>query len=95
MEVQLDRYRIQGNTYRTQSRSRSPRDDFRYAVGRVNFFGATHVSLTHLDLQRQALGRPPAIIMMAAAFAFALFMRFTADASDTYFQHLRHPRQAA
>jgi len=25
---------------------------------------------------------------MAAAFAFALFMRFTADASDTYFQHL-------
>jgi hypothetical protein len=33
--------------------------------------------------------------MMAAAFAFALFMLFTADASDTYFQHLRHPRQAA
>jgi uncharacterized protein involved in response to NO len=56
--------------------------------GLMAFGVATHVSLTHLDLQRQALGRPPAIILMAAAFAFALFMRFTADASDTYFRHL-------
>ena len=56
--------------------------------GLMAFGVATHVSLTHLDLQRHALGRPPAIILMGAAFALALFIRFTADASDTYFQHL-------
>jgi uncharacterized protein involved in response to NO len=56
--------------------------------GLMAFGVATHVTLTHLDLQRHALGRPPAIIIMAAAFALALFLRFSADASDTYFQHL-------
>ena len=56
--------------------------------GLMAFGVTTHVSLTNLDLQRHALGRPPAIILMAAAFAFALFMRFTADASDTYFELL-------
>ncbi len=56
--------------------------------GLMAFGVATHVSLTHLDLQQYALGRPPAIILMGAAFALALFLRFTADSSDTYFQHL-------
>ncbi len=56
--------------------------------GLMAFGVATHVALSHLDLQRHALGRPPAIIIMGAAFALALFIRFTADASDTYFQHL-------
>ena len=56
--------------------------------GLMAFGVATHVSLSHLDLQRHALGRPPAVIIMGAAFALALFIRFTADASDTYFQHL-------
>jgi uncharacterized protein involved in response to NO len=56
--------------------------------GLMAFGVATHVSLAHLDLQQHALGRPPAIIIMAAAFALALFIRFTADASDTYFRHL-------
>ncbi len=56
--------------------------------GLMAFGVATHVSQSHLDLQRHALGRPPAVIIMAAAFALALFIRFTADASDTYFQHL-------
>jgi len=56
--------------------------------GLMAFGVATHVTLTHLDLQQLALGRPPAVIIMAAAFALALFLRFTADASDTYFRHL-------
>jgi uncharacterized protein involved in response to NO len=56
--------------------------------GLMAFGVATHVSLSHLDMQRFALGRPPAIIVMGAAFLLALFIRFTADASDTYFRHL-------
>ncbi len=56
--------------------------------GLMAFGVATHVSLTHLDLQRSALGRPPAIILMGVAFALALFLRFTADSSENYFQHL-------
>ena len=56
--------------------------------GLMAFGVATHVSLTHLDLQRHALGKPPAIILMGLAFALALVLRFTADSSDTYFQHL-------
>lgn len=56
--------------------------------GLMAFGVATHVALTHLDLPQHALGRPPAVIIMGAAFALALFIRFAADASDTYFQHL-------
>ncbi len=56
--------------------------------GLMAFGVATHVSLTHLDLQRAALGRPPAIILMGVAFALALLLRFTADSSENYFQHL-------
>ncbi len=56
--------------------------------GLMAFGVATHVSLSHLEMPRAASGRPLAIILMGAAFLLALFIRFTADASDTYFQHL-------
>jgi len=48
----------------------------------------THVSLSHLNLEQLALGRPPAVIILGAAFIIALCARLAADASDTYFIHL-------
>ncbi len=49
---------------------------------------ATHVSLGHLNLQKLALGRPLAVIILGVAFLAALLVRLTADSSDTYFLHL-------
>lgn len=49
---------------------------------------ATHVALSHLNMEQLALGRPPAVIILGAAFMIALFARFAADASNTYFLHL-------
>ena len=49
---------------------------------------ATHVSLGHLNLEHLALGRPPAVTALGAAFMLALLIRVAADASDTYFTHL-------
>jgi uncharacterized protein involved in response to NO len=49
---------------------------------------ATHVSLGHLNLGEIALGRPPAVIALGAAFVLALLIRVAADASDTYLAHL-------
>ena len=49
---------------------------------------ATHVSLGHLDMEQVGLGRPPAVIILGAAFILALLARFAADASNTYFIHL-------
>jgi len=49
---------------------------------------ATHVSLGHLNLGELALGRPPAVIALGAAFVLALLIRVAADASNTYLAHL-------
>jgi uncharacterized protein involved in response to NO len=56
--------------------------------GLMAFGVATHVSLGHLGLEAQALGRPPAVVIMAVGFFLALAARLAADASDTYFTHL-------
>ena len=49
---------------------------------------ATHVTVSHLDMLDLALGRPPVVIALGAAFLFALIARLAADASETYFAHL-------
>jgi uncharacterized protein involved in response to NO len=49
---------------------------------------ATHVAYSHLDLQRLATGRPPAVVALAVGFLLALLARLAADMSDTYFIHL-------
>jgi uncharacterized protein involved in response to NO len=71
--------------------------DFRVPMLHVSFIGgfglmafgvATHVTLGHLDLQQLALGRPRAIVAVAAFLFLALITRLAADISDTYFLHL-------
>jgi uncharacterized protein involved in response to NO len=52
------------------------------------FAVASHVILSHLDLERLALGRPPAIIFLAAMLGLALLARVAADWSESYFEHL-------
>jgi uncharacterized protein involved in response to NO len=49
---------------------------------------ATHVALAHLDLERLALGRPPAVMVLGATFVLALLARLAADVGNTYFDHL-------
>jgi len=49
---------------------------------------ATHVALSHLNMEQLALGRPPAVIILGAAFLIALCARLAADTSNTYFVHL-------
>jgi uncharacterized protein involved in response to NO len=56
--------------------------------GLLAFAVATHVSLTHLDLEPLALGRPPAVVVLGTSFALALGARVAADVSHTYFAHL-------
>jgi uncharacterized protein involved in response to NO len=56
--------------------------------GLMAFGVATHVALSHLDLEQLALGRPPAVIVMGAGFLLAMAGRVAADASNTYFVHL-------
>ena len=48
----------------------------------------THVALSHFNLEQLALGRPPAVIFLGAAFLIALLARLAADFSNTYFIHL-------
>ncbi len=48
----------------------------------------THVTLSHFNLDQLALGRPPAVIILGAAFLIALLARLAADFSNTYFIHL-------
>ncbi len=48
----------------------------------------SHVAMSHLNMEQLALGRPPAVIVLGAAFVIALCARFAADASDTYFIHV-------
>jgi uncharacterized protein involved in response to NO len=56
--------------------------------GLMAFAVATHVTLAHLHLERAALGRPPAVIVLGISFLLALLGRLAADVSDTYFDHL-------
>jgi uncharacterized protein involved in response to NO len=71
--------------------------DYRVPALHVLFIGgfslmvfavATHVALGHLDMQSAALGRPPALVALAAGMLLALAARVAADWSDTYFAHL-------
>jgi hypothetical protein len=52
------------------------------------FAVATHVTPSHLDLEAAALGRPPAVIVLGAAFLLAMCARLAADVSNTYFDDL-------
>ena len=55
----------------------------------VSVFGvATHVSLSHLGMEKLALGRPWPVVVIALTFALAALTRVLADAADTYFEHL-------
>ncbi|MFQ5745383.1 MAG: NnrS family protein [Acidobacteriota bacterium] len=55
----------------------------------VMAFGvATHVIYGHLEMEKAALGHPPAVIILGVALLLALGMRLTADVSDTYFAHI-------
>jgi uncharacterized protein involved in response to NO len=71
--------------------------DLRVAALHIVFIGgfalmafgvATHVSLGHLGLEHLALGRPRAVVAMAAGLLLALSARIVADWSDSYFAHL-------
>jgi uncharacterized protein involved in response to NO len=48
----------------------------------------SHVAMSHLNMEQLALGRPPAVIILGAAFLIALSARLAADASNTYYVHL-------
>ncbi len=56
--------------------------------GLLVFAVATHVSLSHLDLQDLASGRPTAVVILAISFGLALAARLAADFSHSYFDHL-------
>ena len=56
--------------------------------GLMAFSVATHVTLGHLNMEQLALGRPPVVIVLGAAFIIAMLARLTADASSAYFVHL-------
>jgi len=71
--------------------------DLRIAALHVLFIGgfslmgftvATHVSLTHLDLEELALGRPRAVAVLGFTVLLAMLARVAADLSHTYFDHL-------
>lgn len=71
--------------------------DYRVSALHVLFIGgfsllvfavATHVSLSHLDLQKLALGRPPAVVILGVSFGLALAARLAADFGRSYFDHL-------
>jgi hypothetical protein len=49
---------------------------------------ATHVALSHLDLERLALGRPPAVAILGVLLIGAMAARVTADWSESYFAHI-------
>ncbi len=49
---------------------------------------ATHVVVSHLDMNDLAEGRPPVVIALAVLFTLALLARVVADFSATYMIHL-------
>jgi uncharacterized protein involved in response to NO len=71
--------------------------DYRVPALHVLFIGgfslmafgvATHVALSHLGLEREREGSPPAVRIMGAAVLLAMLGRFAADWSASYFAHL-------
>lgn len=71
--------------------------DLRIAALHVLFIGgfslmgfgvATHVSLSHLDLEALALGKPPAVMVLGLSVVLAMLARVAADLSQTYFDHV-------
>jgi uncharacterized protein involved in response to NO len=73
------------------------RPDYRVPALHVLFIGgfsllafgvATHVALSHLNLEHEREGSPVAIRIMGAGIILAMLARFAADWSETYFQHL-------
>jgi NnrS protein len=48
----------------------------------------SHVAMSHLNMEQLAFGRPPAVIILGAAFLIALRARLAADASNSYYVHL-------
>ncbi len=56
--------------------------------GVLAFGVATHVALSHLNLDREREGSPAAIIVMATGLILAMLGRVTADWTATYFPHL-------
>ena len=71
--------------------------DLRIAALHVLFIGgfslmgfgvATHVSLSHMNLEALALGSPAAVRVLGATVLLAMVARVAADLSHTYFDHL-------
>jgi hypothetical protein len=72
--------------------------DLRIAALHVLFIGgfslmgfgvATHVSLSHLpNLERLALGRPLAVVVLGVTMVLAMLARVAADFTNSYFDHL-------
>jgi uncharacterized protein involved in response to NO len=71
--------------------------DYRVPALHVLFIGgfsllafgvATHVALSHLDLEHEREGSPVAIQIMGAGIILAMLGRFAADWSASYFEHL-------
>lgn len=56
--------------------------------GLLTFGVATHVALSHLDLQAQASGWPRPVIAFATLFLVAMATRVAADLTEDYFLHL-------
>src|SRR5262249_58462926 len=77
--------------------------DYRVPALHVLFIGgfsllafgvATHVALSHLNLEREREGSPVAIKILGAGMILALLGRVAADWSSTYFEHLGAPAAA-
>jgi hypothetical protein len=71
--------------------------DYRVPALHVLFIGgfsllafgvATHVALSHLNLEREREGSPVAVKILGAGMILALLGRVAADWSATYFEHL-------
>lgn len=56
--------------------------------GLMAFGVATHVALTHLNLEWLALGRPLPVAVLGGSIILAMLGRIVADWSATYFEHL-------
>jgi uncharacterized protein involved in response to NO len=71
--------------------------DYRVPALHVLFIGgfsllafgvATHVALSHMNLEHEREGSPLAVKILGVGIIFAMLGRFVADWSETYFQHL-------
>ncbi len=71
--------------------------DYRVPALHVLFIGgfslmafavATHVSLSHIGAEGEALRSPGWVVALGAGMVLALLARVAADTSETYFEHL-------